>query len=216
MPVVKKNFRGWSRLALSLALLLFLAGCALDTPTQLTSKRAEVHAGNHDARVLTADFNAEMAQAVSAHYQRYGSGPVAVTVTYDPHSRSHTAQSARADAIRIEKALRAGGVTDVQTDILPVVDAAPQTLLRYGTYTAHAPSGCGNMELIHDRGVESYRDYRLGCTTETYLARQLSRPSDLLGRDGIDDPDGRRLSNILDRYKTGEPNPVLQGLSPTN
>jgi type IV pilus biogenesis protein CpaD/CtpE len=56
-------------------------------------------------------------------------------------------------------------------------------------------------------------NYRFGCTLDTVVARQV-RPKDLAGRGGDDVMnDGRRNANIVERYRTGEPNKALEGES---
>ena len=54
-------------------------------------------------------------------------------------------------------------------------------------------------------------DYRLGCTIETQISRQVARPGDLEGRDTMDNPDGRKTANTVEPYMTGAPNPALTG-----
>ena len=61
--------------------------------------------------------------------------------------------------------------------------------------------------------------YRMGCTVETLLARQVARPSDLLGKQGFEtNADGRRQERVVSTrgYYGDKPNDALNGESATS
>ena len=56
----------------------------------------------------------------------------------------------------------------------------------FAALTAQAPTGCGMIPGYTglpeaSTKTEGEPDYRYGCTVETLIARQVTRPSDLLG-----------------------------------
>ena len=209
-------------LAAVAASAMLLSACAdsvMDEPTALAEKRAEVHEGVFNQEFETSALTARNATLSTArHYRRYGHGPLEVTVTFNPASKSYTARSATEDAGRIARDFAANKVLDVKTDILPVGGEGPsKTMLHYGTHEARPPKDCQDAYNISDESADNFRDYKLGCTTETYIARQVDRPSDLLGRGGMAvETDGRRQAVIVGTYRSAPMGPMEDGLSPTD
>ena len=213
---MNKNFCGG--LIFAAAFVFFLAGCALETPTNLTQKRAEIHEKDYETSLKTAEVNENVGAVLASHYARYGDGPVSLSVTYDPHSSVYTARHATQDAARIASLLRSNGITSgVKTQILPIHNVGDEshTVFNYDIYVARPPAGCENMSEIIDSSPEDFRSYELGCSTEIYLAKQLSRPKDLMGREGIDESSGGRGTNIVQFYRTGAENEPLDSLTTT-
>lgn len=220
MPRAKgrcKILKGCRMAAAAFLFLPVLAGCSMDAPTNMTEHRVRVQEDIYDTSYPAAQLTGNVAAQIGDGYRRFGEGPVALTVTYDPHSPHFTARGASEEAARIAGLLRREGITDVRTETLPVMGQdggpGPQALVRYRTYTALPPEGCRDMEDYPDNSAESLRPYKLGCSTESYLAKQVASPRDLLGRDSIGPATGSRLTNIVNSYGSGEPNPPLTGLS---
>jgi type IV pilus biogenesis protein CpaD/CtpE len=204
-------------LLLAAAGALFCAACTLQSPTQFVQKRVEIVPGDYDASVPAAAFDRAKAREIAAGYARDGHGTMEITVTYDPHSRANTARAANDTAARVSALLKEFGVADFRAGILPVnASAESLVLLRYPTLTARAPEGCIDAFRIDDINAEAYRNYAMGCTTETYISKQVAKPSDLLGRDGTAPSSGRRQNNIIERYQSGTPNPEMQGIHSTS
>ena len=180
-----------------------LSACSLDSPTNLSQKKVEVIEDIRHIEAETSSFDDETLKAIAYHYNDHGEGNIDVVVTYNPASKSNTAMKATDNAAHISAILRSHQVGHVKTEILPVHDdGASMTLMSYTTYRAQAPSGCGDMDGIDDSSHENYRDYGLGCSTETYIARQVARPKDLLGRDGIvEEDDGRKRALVVEAFK---------------
>ena len=103
---------------------------------------------------------------------------------------------------------------DVNTTILPVKGSGniSRALVSYDTYAVKVPDDCEMMDGMEDRNVDPDEDYKLGCTRDALFAKQIANPKDLTGR-SVDNQtsDGRRAANIVDRYRTGEPNAALEG-----
>ncbi|MGZ9097374.1 MAG: CpaD family pilus assembly lipoprotein [Micavibrio sp.] len=184
-----------------------------NNPTQITTTKAETYNDHYALEADTAAIGAGHITEISRHYWAHGETPVQVMVTYDPHSKANTAMRATQEMARITTALRTKSVKNIEADILPVQDSGEisKTLISYDTVHARPPSECGaemDMDFAdHKRG----EDYKLGCTIETQISRQIARPKDLNGQDTMDNPDGRKTANALEPYLTGAPNPALSG-----
>lgn len=200
-------------LGIGLAAALMLSGCAWDSPTATTTARAEVYTDEYVLEAPTETLKAAKLQDVSQHYWRYGDSPVLVTVMYDPHSQTNTAMKATQQAARITEMLHAQGVRNINSDILPVQETGDvsNTIITYNTVHARPPSGCSDPLSMEYTDSNKLADYVHGCSVETYLARQVARPSDLLGNSGQDPGEGRRAANMTNSYMDSEPNEELDG-----
>lgn len=197
-----------------LAAAVTLGGCTLDSPTTFSQKRAEVVAQPFHYEFETALVDTAALETIGRAYHRYGAGPLDLTVTYNPSAaRGNTAMTATENAARIARVLARMGAETVRTDIMPVMGAEiSMAHFDFSGTVARAPEGCTTFEDVDDSAHENYRDYVLGCGTETYVARQISQPSDLLGRAETDTEDGRRLGNVISgSYRSGVPNESLDG-----
>lgn len=199
--------------AAGLALFLFLGGCSMDVESKVAhDKKIELHRENFSQTLPAGQFDEQALFALGDHYHHHGEGPVDVLVTYDPKSRTNTAMAAAGEAARISALLRKNGVVDVKTDIMPVngQGESAQATVDYGIISARPPSDCKTMGGLDGVETGGYSDYTPGCAIQTQIARQIARPKDLLGREGLDKADGRRQANVVETYKTGERNEALQ------
>ncbi len=193
------------RFLIPAGLVLLLPACSMDVPTTLTHNKAQVIEEMYRAETATAELDNEKLKWVASDYRDKGAGPISVTVTYNPKSKDNTASRASGNAARIAAVLRKEGRTEVNTEILPIHNSdSSKTLLNYVSYRAEPPKGCNNFEDIDDTVHEDYRKYELGCSTESYLAQQVARPADLLGRGAVREELGaRKHANNLEGYKWG-------------
>lgn len=203
---------------LTVTALLLLSACnGLDTPSQVNAEPVNIEAGQFAQQIPLSELNDAGIKALQKDYQRYGNGAAEVTVMYDPHSRTNTAMKASSAAAQLSDAMRKNGFPDVQVGIMPVraTGDVGKALVTYNTVTAHAPSGCSDMPAFGpNHNVGDTRDYKFGCKVESLLAKQVARPSDLLGRGGLDSAaDGRRATNVLGDYRSGKMNEDLGGYS---
>jgi hypothetical protein len=205
-------------LALMLAAVPMLAACDHDEPTHFVTSKMEVHPHPFNDNIATSAVDANVASIWGGDSERYGGdSPVTLTVTYDPRLHDFSKRHAESEAARIAAMLRKQGMPGVKTEVFPAagVEGGSRTMISYQSYMATPPSSCngGTMDTIPDTGIEAIRDYRLGCTTQDYVARQVASPKDLLGRGETQDSNGRRQTNIVNTYSKGEPNTALQGLN---
>jgi len=201
---------------LYLALAAFvLSGCSMNQETYLSQSKASVQEDEHFERMPVEAADGEVLGALARHFNRYGGGAMELTVVYDPKAGRDRAMRASQDVARITKDLRDAGVENINPSILPVKGqgAVSELLVSYDYYTAHAPDDCDVMTGYKNNEIEIEDEYKYGCTIETVFAKQISRPKDMAGSTGSDRTDGRRASNIVERYRSGAPNEALEGLS---
>ena len=199
---------------MGMAVLLGLCACDMYHPPYTTPNRMQVVEGDFFEQVPASQANDAYLEAIAADYERSGKGPVDVVVTYDPASKTSTAMRAGNTASRIGNTLYKNGVQEVNVSTMPVhaQGSASNLLISYNSYTAKGPKDCTDMAGIGPRTIEASPDYKLGCSVDNAMAKQIARPKDLAGRSQVDgDVDGRRVGNIVERYRTGTPNKPLEG-----
>lgn len=199
-----------------IAFCMLLTGCELHAPSTLTTNRVQVEEKQFNETVAVDELNDAALNSIADHYRKHGDGPLDLTITYDPKSRSSNAMHANDAAARLAKSLRQRGVGDVSASIVPVKDSGSvmTAMVSYTGYNALAPKDCGLLSGYENEAVEVEEQYRLGCTMDTLFARQIARPKDLKGQSGdLPTTDGRRASNILETYRSGVGNEPLDGES---
>lgn len=209
-------------LVLATSSLGLLSGCSVESNSWMNQSRLEIHEDQFTDSFETAKLNDATLRAVSVYYQRYGNGPLVASVSYDPKSSRNGLGNAQRESQRIETKLRQLGVHDIQISVAsaPGTGDVSTTVMTFPAITAQGPTGCKMMpgyyglpEAPSNTDTEN-PDYRYGCTVENLIARQVSRPSDLLGKPGFEtDVDGNRQANVLDQrgYYGGKSNPDLGG-----
>lgn len=189
-------------------------------PSEASFDRVELSRGNFEKEIAMADMTPAYLESMAEDWQRHGDGAMLVTVLYDPHARVNGPINAGKQAARLAESLRARGVS-VETTTLPVVGRGEvlSAFVSYPQTTARAPESCGTMPGLEGTGTNlgntgQNDGYRVGCGIETILAKQISRPADLRGVDGLPGPsDGRRVYQKLGAYRAGVENKPLEGES---
>ena len=212
----KRSFRKWVKAGLAI-LSVGLAGCMnMYEPPTINDTPIQVKEEAFLQDVLVADVDDDYVEALGRHYRKHGSSTMDLLITYDPHSKDNTAMNATSKAADIAVALREEyGVTNVNVGIMPIASQheEPRLLVSYDSLYAQAPAGCnGMMPGMGGRPLENDPDYKLGCSIDTLIARQVAHPADLLGRGASNvTTEGRSAANIVDAYRSGAQNPSLDG-----
>ena len=203
--------------------LTLLGGCDLDEPTWVNPSRVEVHEEGFKDSFDTSMLDKGTIRAIGVNYYRYGNGPMDVVISYDPQSKTNNRQKADKEARRIETELRRYGVHNMKVSTAAVTSAGDtsKTLISFPALTAKAPQDCGVMPGYADARTEvpnhgegEPQGYKIGCTVETMIAKQIARPGDLMGRPGFEtDADGRRAEAVIWQrgYYGDKSNPPLEG-----
>ncbi|MFP4097939.1 MAG: CpaD family pilus assembly lipoprotein [Alphaproteobacteria bacterium] len=218
---MKKMFSLKSMVKASLALFSFgLTGCGVDLyePSIANNAPIQVREEAFLQDVAVADVDGEYIRSLARHYKKHGASAVDLLVTYDPHSKDYTAMKATGVVADIASSLRREyGIQDIHSGIMPVASQndEPRLLVSYDSLFAQRPEGCdGMMPGLEGRPVEWAKDYKLGCTVETLIARQVAHTSDLLGEGmSSDTTDGRSSANIIEEYRSGIRNQPLEGVN---
>ena len=208
-----------------LAAVSLLSACSTDSPTWVNQHRVEVHNDQFTDTFETEKLNASAIRAIAVYHYRYGNGPLLLTVGYDKKSRTNTANRAVTAGARIKSELERNGVQDVVVQTVDMPDSGSTSIstVTFSALVAKAPAKCGTIPGYDSpTGVPETADgiapYELGCTVESLMAKQVSRPGDLLGRQGFEtNSDGRRQETVTSErgYYGSKPNAPLEGESST-
>ena len=192
---------------LCLAVLVPATACSLQEPTWVNSSRVEVHEEGFTDRFDTASLDKGTLRAIGVNYYRYGNGPMDISVSYDPRSGTNTAAAASREAGRIRDELSRNGVKSIRISTAGSEGSGDKssTVISFPALTARPPENCGTMPgysdlqtNLPDSAEGPSKGYEIGCTIETMMAKQVSRPGDLLGRPGFEtDADARRQEAVI-------------------
>lgn len=204
-----------------LATACLISACSMNSPTWVNQNRVEVHNDQFADTFETAKVDDGMIRAISVYHYRYGNGPLNLVVGYDPKSKTNTKAKAASEASRISAGLRRNGVRDLSVQTVELKDTGNTSLttVTFPALIAKAPKKCGTIPgynsptVVPDR-ADGIAPYELGCTIETLMAQQVSRPGDLLGRQGFEtNSDGRRQETVTSQrgYYGDKSNEPLTG-----
>ncbi len=208
-----------SQLSLLCGVALVLGACGKDKlhgPSALMEdSRIQIEEESFADNVALSDVDQGYVNALSHHYVRHGGSPMELVVTYDPKSYRNTAMHAGEVIGTLSTDLRKRGVRNIDSSILPIKGQGDESrlIVSYMAHQAGAPKECDEMMPGLDGGeVRDNLDYKMGCSISSLVARQVSRPSDLLGRGNLDTvTDGRAAANVIEAYRTGARNEPLDG-----
>lgn len=190
-----------------------ITGCTQTTPSMMNTSSVELSRETVVEQVALENINDGLLSTLASHYSSTGSGPLELTMTYNPTSRSFTAMGAVNELKQINQALRYKGVKNVITQTLAVPEGKPSLMVSYDTVLAHAPSDCAPMPgLANNLTGRDLGTYKFGCGVESMLAQQIARPSDLEGNDGLGTRGAERDVNVLRDYALGVPREPLEGI----
>jgi len=192
---------------ITLSALAFLSGCSVQSETWVSKAgRVEVKEDHFTDTFETAKMNKGMIHAVGDYYNRFGNGPMNIVVSFDPQSKTNTLPLAEKSLGAIRGGLSKVGVSDINGTVSAMQGSGDisTTLISFPAMTASAPKGCGLMPGYEDVSADIPNEtsikppYGYGCTVESLLAKQVSKPSDLLGKQGFEtNGDGRRAERVL-------------------
>ena len=201
---------------LSASMGLMSACMDMSEPTSFNQERIVVEQDTFSRTMKTSAFDESYAYDIWNHYRRYGNSPVHLTVAYNPNNQNNASMDASVELARITAMLRKEGVRDISGDIMPVQDRDvphARVLISYKTAHARGPDCEHQLPGLESNNPYPNSDYKIGCSMDGLLAKQVSRSADLMGREELDPADSRRQSAIIDRYRSGEQNDDLSGES---
>lgn len=192
-------------------LCLTISACTQTTPSMMNENRAELVDSTTVDQLPVTEVSDAYIEAITKDYNRYGEGPMELTVSYDPKSKSYTAMKAVNDLAQIKNKLAQKGLHNVKTSTMPSDGAKPQLMVTYDTVTAQAPSSCAPMPGMKGYKTSRFIDdrYRFGCGIETQMARQIYRPADLKGTSEMATADGRKATNVAEYSRVVSPDQIM-------
>jgi type IV pilus biogenesis protein CpaD/CtpE len=215
------------KIILALSSVLLLSGCTslVESDTWVNQAgRAQVSEDQFTDAFDTAKLDAGMIHAIGNYYERFGNGTMNVVVSYDPKSNINTRSKAEHALSVLQSGLAQNGARDVKGALSAMNGSGDvsTTLVSFPALAASAPQGCGMMPGYKDPSQDIPNDtnikptYGYGCTIETLLAKQVARPSDLMGKQGFEtNGDGRRAERVISTrgYYGDTSNKKLEGES---
>ncbi len=174
----------------------------------LTPHRAQIVEGHYHKKYDLLRSNNLNYTDIQNHYMEYGEGSVQLVGFHD-HTNSSQAL-VKNSLSQLRHYLQSQGL-DVESELLPL-QGQNSLSVSYQTIEATGPKDCTTMAGYSHTDIGNNADYNIGCTVEALIARQVSNPRDLLGKDDMDETHHARSSvNIINAYSTGEQNQPLGG-----
>lgn len=213
------------KIILSISALALLSGCSVQSETWVNQAgRVEIKEEQFTDTFETAKINKTTIHAIGDYYDRYGNGTMNIVVSFDPKSKLNSQAQAEKSVLAIKSGLNKVGVSDITGAVSEMKGSGDfsTTLISFPALTASKPAGCGLMPGYEDPSADIPNDtnikppYGYGCTVESLLAKQVSKPSDLLGKQGFEtNGDGRRAERVLSGrgYYSDKEFPKLEGES---
>lgn len=198
---------------LPFVLPFILMACTQTTPSMMNTSKPELSRETVVEQIAVEDINDGLLSRIAAHHRKSSNGPLELTITYDPKSKSFTAMKAVNELKHVSEVLKYKGVRNMVTQTLVVPEGNPSLLVSYDTVMAHAPSDCDIMPGLDTNKTGRFLgDYKFGCSVETMFTQQIARPADLEGNATLGKRDARRDSVVVEDYAIGNPRPPLEGI----
>lgn len=174
--------------------------------TTVTPRKIELHEERFVERLNTADINHDYLAGLAGDYKRYGDSPLYVVFAYNPDAAGIEKASVINRAAITKGLLSKMDITNAVIKTLPIAEAHDNVVVAYDKLTATGPQNCGVMPGSHGTETGTYGDYGIGCTVMDMMAKQIARPRDLKGREGLGGMyDGSRAAAIVNRdVRAGE------------
>ena len=190
-----------------------LSACTQTTPTMMNTSKVELARETSFEQIPLRALNDRNMTVLAEQYRKYGSGPVDLTMTYNPKSSAFTAMKAVNELKNIQAILKKKGVSDILAQTLAIPDGTPTLMVAFDTVQAQAPSDCAVMPGMENNETDRFiGDYKFGCGVETIFAKQIARPADLEGNADMGPRPARRESIIVEDYSAGVPRQPLDGI----
>lgn len=214
-----RSYRNIAVVVLMFAALAATSACRTYKEGTLTEKKIQVAEEKFVREFVVDGDHYGVLKEVANHYGRYGGEVLYLTLIYNPVSSDMTAMKATQQAADISDWLRRqGGVKAIRSDILPVRGGQDmKAIISYASYNAKAPDCDSLLSGFEDQDHKTDMDYEMGCTVQTVISRQISRPKDLMGRDFENThTDARGISNQIEGYRAGAQYESLGGEGTTD
>lgn len=192
---------------------LLLASCDVTTPSQVRTGEIQVKDVMKTVTLDTTKMNPGEVEYIATDYLHNGSGPMRLVIPYTPgNPLNKVAAEAQGDAYG--KAFTAQHVRDFRVSYTATVEPGAMSVLSYMALAAEPPSHCHHIAGWY--GAETLNetaDENFGCEIKSAESQMVARPADLLGTPGVPEDDAKRQGTLVEKYRSGTPNPELKGLN---
>jgi type IV pilus biogenesis protein CpaD/CtpE len=202
-------------LAVALAGVLALSACDVSTPSQLTTNKIRLKEQQVTESLDAAQVDPGRVNVIADSFINRAKGDMTLTVPYlSGDAAGNTA--AKKQGAAYKKAFEQRGVPHVAVVTVPVPDRqyTGKLLVTYKALSALPPKDCKRLPGYQGTDTTDAIDqYQFGCEMNMAMSRMIVDPSDLQGKAGAQDNDSRRAGATVETYKSGKPNPKMQGYS---
>ena len=146
--------------------------------------------------------DSDIEQAAS-QYTRKGEGPLYIVVSESAQGGKTNAPASAITPSALAAKFASLGVpaTAIIASSVPQEQGPAVVLIAFDALGAKAPEDCQRMPGMDSPNTATREtfDYKLGCGVKDMVARQVAKPSDLMGVAGLGgENDGQRAANVVD------------------
>ncbi len=193
--------------------LMGVSACTQTTPSMMNSAPMTVSEETIIDQIPYADVNSATISRMADYYLNNSTGPLGLTLTYDPNSTKFTKSKASHEMSHLTQALRKKGVDSTTTNIMPMPNSVAMLIINYDMAVANAPADCGDTPGLYDNQTGRFiGEYKFGCGVETMFAKQISNPTDLYGNSEMGVAGARRAAIVVEGHAAGVRNEPLAGV----
>jgi pilus assembly protein CpaD len=202
------------KITISALMCVLVCACAPQyTPSMMNANKPQLVEETTLQQLPVRDVSDGYLRKLADDYTRYGAGTLNIAISYDPKSSSYTAMKAFHDLSDIKSRLKKLGILSVKAETLTSEGGLPTLMVSFDGVKAAAPRDCTLLPGLEDSKTTRYLgEYKMGCSIDTMLARQIYRPADLAGNDQLDPGDGRRAANSTEHYRVVTPEEATRDL----
>jgi len=203
------------RLTLVVIMVCGLAACNMSNKSSLDVGKIRVKEQYVTKSYDLYRFDNSLAKMIANEMIAQGENKVVLNISYlngDADNKNLMMQEGKL----IKNKFKEYGISDARLEAVPVDDNknTGKLVIYYKSKVALAPAGCTDMVGINGAvDSETAEEYSVGCNSKMVFSKMIADPNDLLGETRYGEVDSRRAGATVEKYKTGEPNGDIQGVS---
>jgi len=201
---------------LSIVALLALGACDMTTQSRINVNKIGIEKTIRTVQLPSSNINEKVIIQLADGYLKNGNGNLNILIGYNETKKGDKVRANR-QARLYRRLFEDQGIKQIDLETVPVDGSSivAKTLVSYNSLKAIAPKGCTRIPGHVGAGTtEDMETYSMGCETSSMMAKMVSHPASLLGgQTTAEDGDARRQGNVVENYKDGIRNEVLEGMS---
>lgn len=201
---------------LGIAALLALGACDMATESRVNVNKIGIEKTIRTVQLPSSNIDERVIVQLADGYLKNGNGNLNILIGYNETKKGDKVRANR--QARLYRGLfEDQGIKQIELETVPVDGSSimAKTLVSYNSLKAVAPEGCSRIPGHVGGGtIENMKTYSMGCETSSMVAKMVSQPASLLNaQSAAEDGEARRHGSVVESYKEGVRNPVLEGMS---